>query len=336
MERVSEQEKVFEIGEIMTNIKDIAKMAGVSVTTVSRVLNNHPYVSEEKREAVRRAITISNYQRNINAVHLSKGKTFLIGVVTPFSNHPYFGLLLEGISKEALKNNYKLVLFQTNYEEKRECEALTMLKHKQIDALIICSRICEWKIIDEYLAYGPIIFCEDTRGRQVSSTYIDHYKSFSRALEYLYNKGHRKIGYCIGRISGANSQQRESAYRDFLKKYNEPFEAKYIFYECFNFEDGERVVQRFLTMSHPPSALLVSSDQVAAGILTCCKEENLLVPDKLAIMGFDNQPIAKIMNITTLEIPLIEVGRKLFLQAIDPKTISHEEILVKLIERETV
>ncbi|WP_153124413.1 LacI family DNA-binding transcriptional regulator [Peribacillus tepidiphilus] len=320
----------------MANIKDIAKMAGVSVTTVSRVLNNHPYVSAEKKAAVRRAIEMCNYQRNINAVHLSKGKTFLIGVVVPFTNHPYFGLLVEGIANEAVKNNYKLVLFQTNYEENREIEALMMLKHKQIDALIICSRICGWDMIEEYVSYGPIILCEDGRGKKVSSTYIDHYKSFSKALEYLHNKGHHKIGYCIGRKSGTNSKQRELAYRDFLMKINEPFEPNYIFYECFNFEDGERVVQRLMTMTNPPSALLITSDQVAAGILTCCKEQNISIPNDLAIMGFDNQPIAKIMNITTLEIPLIEVGKKLFLQAIGKTKMAHEEIFVKLIERQTV
>jgi DNA-binding LacI/PurR family transcriptional regulator len=320
----------------LANIKDIAKTAGVSVTTVSRVLNNHPYVKKEKKEAVLRAMEEYNYQRNINAVHLSKGKTFLVGVVIPFTNHPYFGLLVEGIAKEAVKNNYKLVLFQTNYEENREIEALEMLQHKQIDALIICSRSCGWDVIDKYVEYGPIIFCEDSRGRNVSSTFIDHYKCFLNALEFLYNKGHRKIGYCVGRKSGTNSKQREKAYRDFLNKVNLSFDPDYIFYECLKFEDGVKVVQQLTRMDNPPTALLVTSDIVAAGVITYCKEKGILIPDDLAIMGFDNQPIAKIMHITTLEIPLVEIGEKVFLQAIDSSTHSHEEIDVKLIERQTV
>lgn len=89
-------------------------------------------------------------------------------------------------------------------------------------------------------------------------------------------------------------------------------------------------------MSHPPTSLLVTSDQVAAGILTCCKEHHISIPRELAILGFDNQPIAKYVNITTLEIPLVEIGRKLFLQAINDTNPSHEEIVVKLIERKTV
>lgn len=119
----------------MANIKDIAKLAGVSVTTVSRVINGIPYVSDEKKEAVLRAMEITNYERNINAVHLIKGKTNLIGVVVPSIKRPYFGLVVEGIAEEALKNNYNLVLIQTNYEEQRELEALKMLKLKQLDAL---------------------------------------------------------------------------------------------------------------------------------------------------------------------------------------------------------
>lgn len=320
----------------MANIKDIAKIAGVSVTTVSRVLNNHPYVSEEKREAVLRAMEEYNYQRNINAVHLSKGKTYLIGVVIPFSNHPYFGLLMEGIANEAVKNNYKLILFQTNYEENREMEALKMLQHKQIDALIICSRSCSWDVIGEYVEYGPIVLSEDSRDRKVSSTYIDHYSCFFRALEYLFHKGHQRIGYCVGRKSGTNSKQRERAYRDFLKKVNLPFDPNYIFYDCLQFEDGVNVVEQLTKMDAPPTALLVTSDIVAAGMITYCQEKEIVIPEDLSIMGFDNQPIAKIMHITTLEIPLVDIGRKLFLQALDPSKNTHEEIVVKMIERQTV
>ncbi|MBD8071411.1 LacI family DNA-binding transcriptional regulator [Bacillus sp. PS06] len=320
----------------MANIKDIAKKAGVSVTTVSRVLNQHPYVSEEKRKAVIRAIEETNYQRNLNAVHLSKGETFLIGVVIPYTNHPYFGLLVEGMANEAVKNNYKLVLFQTNYEENREIEALRMLQHKQLDAVIIGSRSCSWEVIDEYIQYGPIVLCEDSRGRSVSSTFIDHYETFSNALDYLHTKGHQRIGYTIGRKSGTSSRQRANAYHDFLKKMNEPFNPNYIFDQCLQFEDGVKVVEQLTRMEKPPTALLVTSDILAAGIITYAHEKGISIPDDLAIIGFDNQPIAKIMHITTLEIPLVEIGRKLFLQAINRTEQSHEQINVTLIERQTV
>lgn len=324
-------------GNCMTNIKDLAKMAGVSVTTVSRVLNKHPYVSDEKRKAVQEAIQQSNYQQNINAVHLSMGKTFLIGVVVPFIDHAYFAMLIKGIANEALKNNYNLVLFQTNYIESRELDAMQMLKQKQIDALIICSRICSWSTVEAYLPYGPIILCEDTRGKMVSSTYVDHYKSFIFALKYLYTKGHRKIGYCIGRNSGTNSKNRKAAFMDFCAEYQLSYETDYIFEQCLHSEDGERVIEQIKQMAHPPTALLVTSDEVAAGIVTCAQTQHISIPRDLALIGFNNQPIAKMMNITTIEIPLMEIGRKLFLQGLsDTKEPSYQEIPVTLIERQTV
>jgi len=320
----------------MLNIRQIAKLAEVSATTVSRVLNDHPYVSEDKRAAVWRVIEDNNYRTNINAVHLSKGKTFLIGLVLPYANHPYFGQLIEGISREAAENNYNLVLFQTNYKIIKEIEALNMLKHKQVDALIICSRACEWKTIKDYTSYGAIVLFEDVKGANVSSTFVDHYKTFTDALNFLYKKGHRKIGYCVGRRSGTNSEQRESAYRDFLEKINRPFFQEYIFDHCLYFEDGEQVMNRMMKMSDPPSALVVTSDQVTAGILTYCDSHNIPVPTRLALIGFDNQPIAKIMGITTIDISLVEIGKRLFHQAVNEKTISNEEMPSKLIERHTV
>ncbi|MBW4082637.1 LacI family DNA-binding transcriptional regulator [Paenibacillus sp. S150] len=202
----------------MANIKDIARIAGVSVTTVSRVINGHPYVSAEKREAVQRAMEAVNYERNINAVHLSRGKTNLIGVVVPSIRRPYFRMEVEGIAEEAIKDNYKLVLIQTNYETVRELDALMMLKGKE----------------------------------------------------------HHKIGYCLARKSSPNSKQGAAAYLDFYKNMNEAHNPAHIFHYC-----------------------------------------------------------TKIMNITTFEIPIVQIGRRAFLQVMDGSR-SHEEIPIHLIERSTV
>ncbi|MEH7073056.1 LacI family DNA-binding transcriptional regulator [Neobacillus drentensis] len=319
----------------MVNIKDIAKLAGVSVTTVSRVLNNYPYISDEKKAAVLKAVQMTDYQQNMNAVSLRTGHTSLIGVVLPFSHHPYFGLLLNGIANEAIKHNHKLLLFQTNYEVEKEIEALRMLKEKRIDALIFCSRTCDWPIIQEYFPYGKIVLCEKIRDGSVSSTFVDHYKTFMGALDYLYDKGHRKIGYCIGRRSGTNSLDREAAYKDFITKHNLPFHSDYIYDHCLTFEDSIKVINKVKESNNPPSALLVTSDQTAAGIVTCCQKETISIPEDLALIGFDNQPIAKMMNITTFDIPYKEIGKKVFLQAIKDE-ISQEEITATFIERNTV
>ncbi|NGP45541.1 LacI family DNA-binding transcriptional regulator [Bacillaceae bacterium SIJ1] len=320
----------------MPNIRDIASLAGVSAATVSRVLNHHPYVSQEKREAVLKVMQKYNYQKNMNAVHLSTGKTFLIGVVLPFLDHPYFAQLVKGIANEALKHQYKLILFHTNYEADREIEALNMLKNKQVDALIICSRCLEWESIEEYTSYGMIVVCEDIKKPKVSSTFVNHYQSFMMALQYLYEKGHQRIGYCVWRKTGTNSRQREKAYLDFHRLHNLPVRQSYILAHRLYFEDGVQIVHDLRKLSDPPTALLVTGDQIAAGIVTCCKKENIAIPDQLAIIGFDNQPIAQVMEITTIEIPLEAMGRQLFLQSIDSYNYTHHEMTTTFIPRKTV
>ncbi|WP_152658328.1 substrate-binding domain-containing protein [Oceanobacillus sp. CFH 90083] len=319
----------------MANIIDVAKLAGVSVTTVSRVLNHHPYVKKEKVEAVKKAIEETGYIQNINAVNLKKGKTHLVGVVLPFLDHPYFGQLIQGISHAASVHHHKLVLYQTGYDKKQEMEALEMLKLKQIDRLIICSRSVSLDILVDYSDFGNIVIFENGQNTSLSYTFVDHYVCFRTALNYLYERGHREIGFCINRLDGTNSKQRERAYRDFLKEKRLPYNEAYIFTKCLYLEDGERVLKELSTMQQRPTALLATSDQVAAGIITASSKYHIQIPDDLALIGFDDQPIAHVMDITTVGIPLYSIGQLLFEQAMT-ESLSHKEVSAELIERGTV
>lgn len=119
-----------------------------------------------------------------------------------------------------------------------------------------------------------------------------------------------------------------------MNKHNLSYTAEYIIDDCLYFEDGEKVMKKIRGMAEPPEALLVTSDQVAAGIVTYCHNHHIAIPDELAIIGFDNEPIAKLMNITTIHIPLEEIGKSLFLQAVSEEK-TNNEVMVKLIERGT-
>jgi LacI family repressor for deo operon, udp, cdd, tsx, nupC, and nupG len=326
---------------MMANIREIAKLAGVSVATVSRVLNDYPYVKEEKRKAVWEAVEKLNYTKNINAVHLAKGKTSIVGVVLPYVNHPYFGAIVEGISEEALHYGYHLLLFQTNYDVQKELEALEMLRMKQVDGLIICSRTTSWEGVEAYKEDGPIVLCEDVKGRKLLSVYINHYEAFITGMNYLIEKGHRKIGYCIGRTTGTNSKDREAAYYDALRNIHELPRQEWIFDHCLHIEDGKRVVNELLTMREKPTALLVSSDQVAAGIVLWGQNAGLKVPDDLAIVSFDNHPISEALQITTMDLPLSLMGKKAFrmvYHCLETGKIKSkaEKLDVRLIERSSV
>ena len=121
----------------MTNIKDIALAAGVTVTTVSRVLNNHPYVSTEKREAVQAVIRQLNYTPNASAISLKKQKTNGIAVIVPLIDHPFFSALIEGMAASALEDHYHLILCQREDSLEKEWQYLNLLKKRQVDGIAI-------------------------------------------------------------------------------------------------------------------------------------------------------------------------------------------------------
>ncbi|MFC0297634.1 LacI family DNA-binding transcriptional regulator [Geobacillus jurassicus] len=296
----------------MANIRDLAKEAGVSVATVSRVLNGYPYVSEEKRKAVWEAVEKLNYSKNIQAVHLAKGRTTIVGVMLPYIHHPYFSAVIEGISKEALRYGYQLLLFQTNYDVERELEALERLRMRQMDGLIVCSHEVDWEAFAAYQEEGPIVLCEQVGEQDFLAVYIDHYQAFVQALRYLVKKGHRRIGYCIGRMTGPNSQARAAAYQDVLREAGVIPRRQWIFEGCLFLEDGKRVIEQWVAMEERPSALLVTSDQVAAGIVLQAGRIGVRIPEELAIIGFDNDPLAELLGITTVALPHFALGEKAF------------------------
>ncbi|KEK26143.1 LacI family DNA-binding transcriptional regulator [Bacillus gaemokensis] len=325
----------------MANIKQIAQAAGVSITTVSRVLNDHPYVSDEKRKRVLDAIAELNYAKNINAVHLIKGKTFTIGVMLPFINLPYFSTIIEGIGNEALAAGYHINLCQTNYDSKEEIRVLEMMKMKQFDGMIICSRTSSWEAIESYAKFAPIISCEKMKHPFISSVYVDHYEGFRIGTEYLLRKGHERIGVCLARQTSVNTKQREKAFADTLHTAKKQIQPEWMFYQCYNMQDGAKVLHSILKMTERPTAIFAANDQVAAGLLTEARKQGLRVPEDLAILGFDNHEISGALEITTIEHPGLTMGAgafSLFYKQIqNEQIIGHsEELPFHLIERQTV
>lgn len=303
----------------MANIKEIARTAGVSVTTVSRVLNNHPYVSKNKRAAVLDTIKQLNYTRNMNAVHLITGRTGAVAVILPFINFFYFSIVMDGLAHEALLAQYRLILCQTNYQPEEELKVLEMLRNKEIDGVVIVSTALQPEIIEEYTAYGPIVTCQNSGERRFSSVYIEHYAAFRHGLQYLMSKGYRKIGYCEGRQNGSSASIRQSAFREFLAENDLPFQEAWMIFDCMTEEHGAAAALSLLEMQDRPDAVIVSGDHVAAGLMIESRKHGLRIPEDLAVMGFDNQPIGRLLEITTIDNQLYEMGASAF-------RIIHEQI----------
>lgn len=304
----------------MTNIRDLAREAEVSVTTVSRVLNDHPYVAEDKRRAVQDAITKLGYIRNQTAVQLSTGQTKTIGVMLPYVDHPYHAAILHGIAQCAFEEGYRFLTWQTNYIASHEQTVLQAFAQREVDGLIVVSHSLPVDEILRYEQYGPIVFCE--HHEDVSSVYINHYTAFQSGLKTLQSFGHTQIGICLGRPDSTNSRARKQAYQDTVS----PEDTSWIYQQALTIEDGADIARQWSNQSCRPSALLTASDHVAAGIILELRKQGYRIPEDLAVIGFDGSDLAVVLNLTTVAVPYETIGRQAFSIAISDNWRDHPQI----------
>lgn len=185
----------------MTSISEIAKKAGVAKSTVSRVINHHPHVSDETRQKVMDLINELDYMPNQLARDLSRGKTQKIGVVIPHTHHPYFTHLINGLLDAAKASDYQLVMMPSDYNQELELSYLKQLKMEAIDALIFTSRAIRLDTIETYAKYGRIVVCEKLQGYPLlSSAYLDRYSSFVDAFSSMKAQGLANIVLLFSRI----------------------------------------------------------------------------------------------------------------------------------------
>ncbi|KEO77860.1 MULTISPECIES: LacI family DNA-binding transcriptional regulator [Paenibacillus] len=323
----------------MANIHEIAKLAGVSSATVSRVINNHPYVSEPTRQRVQEVIDRLDYVPNLNAVSLKKGMTKLIGIIS-LSFNDSLGLFVRGFTMYAQEHGFNIALFITNGEKGRELEALEMLRRKQLDALVCMIRVNEWSVIEHYTKYGSIVTWQRVNIEAVPSVFMDQYQGYTLALEHLYTRGYRKIVNVYGSMRGLNTKERIRAYHDFCEKYDLDAGAFPHFYDLNSIEAGEQIAHWWAERAPTdrPDAFACSTDYLAAGLLTEARRLGVSVPSDFAVVGFDNTEISHLLDLTTIHYPIDKQAENAFimirnaLEGLD-ETIHHLEF--KLVERAT-
>ncbi|WP_088839384.1 MULTISPECIES: LacI family DNA-binding transcriptional regulator [unclassified Listeria] len=318
----------------MPNIKEIAKQAGVSVTTVSRVLNNHPYVASEKRARVEEVMRELDYIPNRSATNLALGKTNTIGVILPYNDHPWFDKVVNGVLDAAFRKKYSVTLFPTGYDAKTEEKYLMMLKTKQVDGLIIASRANTLALIRQYAEYGPIVVSEETDIPELSCAYIDRAKAYQEGFLFLKEKGYRDVCFTNGRARSISPSTRHKM--SAFEKVYQKNAADYALNDCYTVEDGIAAARYFFEESGmKPDAIYSNGDEVAAGIMVYAREKGLRVPEDLAILGQENLPIGFVLELTTLDHNLKKLGEMAF-SIFYSKEVRKERIEHALIVRKSV
>ncbi|WP_088810370.1 MULTISPECIES: LacI family DNA-binding transcriptional regulator [Listeria] len=302
----------------MANINEIAKRAGVSNATVSRVINKQSYVSEKTRARVQAVIDELDYVPNLNAVSLKKGATKLIGIVAPtFSDS--LNVFIRSFTIAAQEHGYNVTLFMTKINRDKELEALEMLRRKQIDALVLVIRLNDWETIEQYTKYGPIITWQRVENKKIPSVFMNQYDGYMLGLTHLYEKGYRRITNIYGVTSGLNTQSRMQAYLDFCNAHEiDPHIVRH-FYGMGTRKQGEEIVHWFKETKNKPDAFFTPNDYLAAGIVSEARRQNLSVPGDFAVCGFDDLEISHLLDITTIHYPIDKQAENAF-------TIIHNEL----------
>ncbi|HDR8432729.1 NTD biosynthesis operon regulator NtdR [Bacillus cereus] len=312
----------------MVTINEIAKLCNVSNATVSRVLNNHPYVNPEKREKIIQIMKELNYTPSSIARNLRVNKTQTIALSIPNIDHPFFGKLAREISKELLKHNYKLLIYQTFYEKKIELELLSLLKNRAVDGVILASLENDWENIEHYLAYGPILLCNEyEENAPIPIICYDEFEAGYKAVKHLISKGHKKIGFCFDSLNSQAQLKRKQGYLHALKEQQLSYKKSWLFGDAITIKDGIRIFERLDKLKNRPTALFTGNDQVAAGVIKGASLKGYTIPTDLAVCGYDNQLICTVTTptISTIDIPIVELSKR---------TVS--EILLYINEKESI
>ncbi|MCH4161692.1 MAG: LacI family transcriptional regulator [Lactococcus raffinolactis] len=312
----------------MTKISDVAEKTGYSITTISRAINDHPYVSDKTKKKIFDAMKELDYYPNNVAQQLRGKGTKLIGVIISFVINPFFTYLVDAIEKAAYQVGYQIVILQTLEEPEREKKFIEMLKKRQLDGLIMTSLDDDSPEVLKLIKAGKIVVCNRYLGEQnIPLIHVDEKKATYEATYYLLSKGHRKIGYVTGnRGSMLPVDPRFEGYVQALKEFDIEPNSNYIFPRRLTISDGKSTLTDILALGEErPDALLVISDEVASGILSQCHLLNIKVPETLAIIGFDDQPIAEALypGLTTVRQPIKEMGE--YVAALIIANIEHRE-----------
>ena len=287
----------------MATIRDIARMTGYSITTVSRVINGHPYVEEQKRQTILAMMKELNYKPNKIAQKLSSGKTFNVGVIVPFVNHPFFDRILNGIMEEAFAQQYKVTLLPTNFDKALEKDYLEEFAAKGFDGLIVITRANHIETFRSYLENGPIVFCEDASGTDVPFVTIDQVGSVTASILYLKEQGVKRLGLTLGRSKRLSCNSINTIAK--AKELFPGFSEEDIFWDCIKAEDGEAAAVFF--KDRGVDGIITNGDEIAATILSQYGERKAPL-----IIGQENLLISRLLNFSTVEFHLHLCGREAF------------------------
>ena len=297
----------------MPNIYEVAKRAGVSPSTVSRVLSQPDVVSAKTRSRVLRAVDVLGYTPNSTAKNLRTARTGKLLVTVPDISNPFFSLILQGIEDAAQREEYAVLLGDTQHDDRREQRYALMLRSKEADGLIFLGHrlpeAAQARIRSAAPRCAPVVNgCEFNPRLGVPSVHIDNAGAAADAMSLLYDLGHRRLGVVTGPLVSPLSRDRLRGASDVARRRGG--DDLVVVGGDFTVESGVEAAARLLAMPQRPTAIFCFNDEMAMGVLHHALGTGLAVPRDLSVVGFDDIRFARYTEpaLTTVAQPMRDIG----------------------------
>jgi len=293
-------------------IFDVANEAGVSYSTVSRVINNKAHVAADKRDRVLRAIAELGYVANIQARTLAGGRSHIVGLLVHALNTSYMGEIVKGIDNELDKVHYDLMLYTTHRRKTKESAYVAKLTRNLADGLLLVLPRNE----EAYLSalrqrrFPHVLVDYQGINQNVPSVGTTNEKGSYEATSYLIELGHRRIGFITGAMDLGCAQERLVGYKNALAKHGLPASPELIREGDFLQPQGYNCAKTLLSLPEPPTAIFASNDISAFGVMEAVRDQGLQIPKDISIIGFDDIPQTEHVHppLTTVRQPLEQMG----------------------------
>ncbi|AHG80337.1 Ribose operon repressor [Mannheimia varigena USDA-ARS-USMARC-1388] len=328
----------------MATMKDIARLAKVSTSTVSHVINNSRFVSEEIREKVLRVVQELNYTPSALARSLKVKETKTIGMLVTATSNPFFAEVMAGVEQYCQQHHYNLIIATTNGDAERLQHHLQMLVQRQVDGLLLMCGDARLNSGEQLNIPLPLVvvdwwFTELNADKIFENSISGGYL----ATKTLIEAGHRKIGIITGNLKKSLAQNRLEGYKKALGEANIPLNPNWIIESHFDFASGIEGMNKLLEQPEKPTAVFACSDTIAVGAYQAVWQKGLTVPNDISIIGYDDIELAKYLSppLTTISQPKAELGKlavETLLKRIRAKSSDFQTIMLEpeLVQRNSV
>lgn len=314
-------------------IIDVAREAGVSYATVSRVINNKGHVKPEKHERVRQAMEKLGYVVNQQARSLAGGRSQVIGLLVSEVGNPYIGAIMSGIESRLLTSQYDLLLYTTHRRKTKESSYVSAMIKGMADGLLLVTPHNAPAYLDALHHSGfPYVLIDDLITSDPGSTVrVTNWQGAYDATRYLIELGHRRIGTLTGSLGTATADERLDGYKAALRDYDIPYHPTLVANGEFAQKRSYSAMDSLLRLPTPPTAIFAGNDISAFGAMEAIRDHGLRIPHDISIVGFDDIPQAAMVTptLTTVSQPLEQMGymaTHLLLNLIDDPTRPPEHI----------